>query len=204
MDRRRFLLGTGLAMAAGAVAACADEAADGESDGSRTDGRASEADLDFLVFAAGLEALAVETYRSSLDSAAGGKLGEVPAVGAEFLQVAHDQHGQYLDTINGVLETNGREAVTDPSSAARKSVVEPGLGAATGFLSIARVVRNLETALAATYLKAAQSQLQERDLIRTAGGIQATGQKRVAILSFIIGEFPFPDPFHKTDAAVTA
>lgn len=201
--RRRFLAGTGLVVAAAALGSCTD-GGDGESADSPDGGRPSEADLDFLELAAGLEALAVETYQGSLDAAAGGKLGEVPAAGSEFLQVAHDQHDEALAALNGILESGDREPVANPNTAARESVVEPGLASATDFLSVARVVRNLESALAATYLRAVQSDLQVNEIVRAAAGIQATGQKRVAVLSFMIGEFPSPDPFQRTDAAITA
>ena len=201
LDRRAFLVGSG-AMAAASLAGCSDGETSQPS-GAPGDGELAAADLDLLEFVASVEALAVETYASSIESAGAGKLGEVPPAGAEFLQVAHDQHQETLETINGVLEANQRNPVTEPSSAVKESIIEPGLGAATGFLSVARVVRNLEAGLAATYLKAAQSELQARSVIRTAAGVQATAQKRVAVLSFMIGEFPSPDPFQKTDAAFT-
>ena len=198
LDRRTFLVGSG-ALAV-SLAGCSD----GETSQSSEVAGNSElaaADLDLLEFVASLEALAVETYESSIESAGAGKLGEVPPAGAEFLQVAHDQHQETLEMLNGVLEANQRNPVTEPSTAVRESMIEPGLGTATGFPSVAGVVRNLEAGLAATYLKAAQSELQSRSLIRTAAGVQATAQKRVAVLSFMIGEFPSPDPFQKTDAA---
>ncbi|MBW3537126.1 MAG: twin-arginine translocation signal domain-containing protein, partial [Actinobacteria bacterium] len=158
-DRRRFLAGAGLVAAATAVGACT-EGNDAESADPPDGGRPSETDLDFVEFAAGLEVLAVESYRSSLDAAVNGKLGQVPAALSEFLQVAHDQHNQVLETINGILDAEDHEPVTSPNTAARQALVEPGLAEATEFLSVVRVVRNLESALAATYLRAAQSDLQ--------------------------------------------
>ena len=201
MDRRKFLLGSGVAAAA-SLAACSDgepDRAQGSPDGTGL----AAADLDFLEFVAGVEALAVETYAATIRSASEGTLGQVPPAGSEYLQVAHDQHEQTLEKINGMLEAHQRSAVTDSNATVKDSVVEPGLTAATGFVPVAQVVRRLESGLAATYLKAVQSGLQARALIRTAAGIQATAQKRVAVLSFMLGEFPSPDPFQKTDGAFT-
>ncbi|HUR49982.1 MAG TPA: ferritin-like domain-containing protein [Acidimicrobiales bacterium] len=161
-------------------------------------------DLDAMEFVAGLEVVAEAAYRQALASLTAGQLGEVPAAGSELLQSAATQHGQCLAAINHLLESAGRKAVTEPNIEFDLSVVTPELTAAKGWPQIAFLARTIETALAATYLQAIQSTLQARSTLRLAGGIQATGQKRVAILNFLLGEYPVPDAFQKTDAALTA
>jgi hypothetical protein len=202
--RRKFLFGAGLTAAAVALAACAgDDENDVATGGEGGEGGDIPAgDLDVVAFAAGLELLAVGTYQAALDAAGSGALGEVPPAGAEFVTTAMGQHKEIADALNGVLTSNGREEVTEANADVKAAVVDPAFAAAKNFGDAANLARTLETAAAATYLKAVQSQLQSKDVIRTAAGIQATGQKRVAILNYVLGEYPVPDTFQKTDAAI--
>lgn len=200
--RRKFLMGAGLTAAAVALAACSNDDDSDVSSGGGDGGDIPDGDLDVIAFAAGLELLAVGTYQAALDAASSGALGEIPPAGAEFVQTALNQHQEIADALNGVLSDAGRDEVTTPNAEVKAAVVDPAFAAAKNFGDAANLARTLETAAAATYLKAVQSQLQSDAAIRTAAGIQATGQKRVAILNYVLGDYPVPDTFQKTDAAI--
>lgn len=201
LGRRRFLVLSGLAPAA-ALAACTDSPTDRS--GPEDRGDLTAPDLDAMELLAGLEAVAETAYRDVLAALTVGKLGDVPAAGTELLRSAAAQHGQCLSEINALLKTGGRAAVSDPNLEFQASAVTPALTAAKGWPEIAALARTIETALAATYLQTVHSTLQSRATLRLAGGIQATGQKRVAILNFLLGEYPVPDTFQKTDLALRA
>ncbi len=201
--RRKFIFGAGLTAAAVALAACSgDDDNDVTAGGDDEGGDIPAGDLDILAFAAGLELLAVGTYQAALDAATSGALGDIPPAGAEFVQTALKQHQEIADALNGVLTGAGREEVTEANADVKAAVVDPAFAAAKNFGDAANLARTLETAASATYLKAVQSQLTAKPIIRTAAGIQATGQQRVAILNYVLGDYPVPDTFQKTDAAI--
>lgn len=199
MKRRRFLAFGALAPAA-LVASCSDDppkrtARPGPHD------EIPQPDLDALEFAASLEVAAEAAYRKGLVELTAGRLGEIPPAGSEFLQSAASQHGQCIVAINGVLDGAGRTAIEEGDSDFETSVVTPALTAAKGWPEIGSLARTIETTLSATYLQSIHSTLQSPTALRLAAGIQATAQKRVAILNFMLGEYPVPDTFQKTDAA---
>jgi len=207
LNRRKFLFGAGLAAGAVALAACAGDddgdvnaGGDNGDDGDKAD--VTEGDLDVVAFAAGLEVLAVQTYQAALDAATSGALGEIPDAGAEFVKTALAHHKEYVENFNAVLTGAGREEVTEPNAAVKSSVVDPALAAAKTFGDAAKLARTLETAASATYLKAIQENLEGAGVLRTAGSIQIVNQQRIAILNFVLGTYPVPDVFQKTDAAV--
>ena len=201
--RRKFIFGAGLTAAAVALAACAgDDNNDVNAGDDDEGGDIPAGDLDILAFATGLELLAVGTYQAALDAATSGALGDIPPAGAEFVQTALNQHQEIADALNGVLTGAGREEVTEANADVKAAVVDPAFAAAKNFGDAAKLARTLEIAASATYLKAVQSQLTAKPIIRTAAGIQSTGQQRVAILNYVLGDYPIPDTFQKTDAAI--
>lgn len=199
IGRRRFLALSAVAPVA-ALAACTDASSEGEARNER--GEVPAPDLDALEFAAGLEVVTEAAYRKTLAELAAGRLGEIPAAGSELFQSAATQHGLCLAAINQLLKGEGRDSVENGNIEFETSVVTPALTEAKGWPPVASLARTLETALAATYLQAIHSTLQSPAALRLAGGIQATGQKRVAVLNFLLGEYPVPDTFQKTDAAI--
>ena len=206
-SRRKFLIGGTVAAGLVAVtAACGtdDDTVDsGSSDttagGSDTTAAGAEGDLGVAAFAAGLEVLAVGTYKAALDAAVAGKLGDVPAAGAEFVKTALAHHEEHLAAWNKVLKGAGKPEVTAPN-AQLKPVVDAEFGKAKGFGDAAKLARTLEETAAATYLSAIPN-LKSKDAIKLAASIQATDAKHVAILNFVLGEYPVPDVFAKTDKA---
>lgn len=209
VSRRKFLAGGAAAGAVLVVAACGKKkssdttsdttAAPGSSTG--TTGGGASNDLKVASFAAGLEVLAVNTYKAALDAATANKLGPVPAAGAEFVKTAMAQHQEQLDTLNKVLKAAGQPAVTQPDAKLNPVVAEK-FKAVTDFGGAAKLALLLEQIAAATYLSAIPT-LEGKDTIKLAGSIQIIDMQHVAILNYVLGSYPVPDVFAKTDMAAT-
>ena len=202
LSRRRFLAGSGaVAGAAVVIAACGgDDEADtrsGQTTTSKAPGAA--ADVSVAAFAAGLEVLAVDTYKAALSAATAGRLGPVPPAGAEFVKTALSQHEQHRDAWNKVVRGAGQPEVTAPN-AQLKPIVDAELGKVSDFPGAARLALMLEEIAAATYLDAVPK-LNGKDAIKQAASIQAIDAKHVAILLFVLGRYPVPDVFAKTEKA---
>ena len=159
-------------------------------------------DLDAIEHIAQLEVVARNAYREGAAASDAGRFGAMPAAGVEFLKSAAAQHGDALEALNGLLRRNGRAAVAEAHPEFESVIVGPSLAEVKAWPEMASLARNVEVALAATALEAVHSTLQSPDGIQLVGGLQATSQKRVAVLNFMMGEFPSPDTFQKTDAAV--
>ena len=202
-SRRRFLVGSGVvAGLAVATAACgSDEEPSVGGQTPTTQGRQQGASGDAAVasLAAGLEVLAVGTYKAALDAATAGKLGPVPPAGAEFVKTAMSQHQQHLEAWNKVLKTAGQPEVTQPN-AKLKPTVDAELAKAKTFADAAKLALTLEETAAATYLSAIP-QLEDKAAIKQAASIQAVDAKHAAILRFLLGEYPAPDAIARTDKA---
>ncbi|MDP9071387.1 MAG: ferritin-like domain-containing protein, partial [Actinomycetota bacterium] len=156
-------------------------------------------DADVAAFAAGLEVLAVNTYKGALDAATAGKLGAVPPAGAEFVKTAMAQHQEYLDALNALLASAGRPKVSQPN-AQLKSVVDTKFAQVKDFAGAAQLARELEQIAAATYLSVIPT-LQSKDAIKLAGQANINDMQHIAILNYVLGEYPVPDTFAKTDKA---
>ncbi|HVM05205.1 MAG TPA: ferritin-like domain-containing protein [Acidimicrobiales bacterium] len=202
-NRRRFLIGSGLAAGLAVVtAACGsddDEAATTDTTGTSDAEGGADGDLAVAEFAAGLEVLAVGTYKAALDAATANKLGAVPPAVAEFVKTAMSHHEEHLAAWNKVITGAGRSAVSTPN-AQLKPVVDAEFGKAKTVADAAKLARTLEETAAATYLSAIPS-LKSDDAVKLAASIQAIDAKHVAILNFVLGEYPVPDVFAKTDKA---
>lgn len=208
VDRRRFLIGAGAAAGAAVLVGACDR-------GSGTQVRAgspsapapvtrpapSAGDAATATFAAGLEALAVGTYKAALDAATAGKLGEVPPAGAEFVKVAMAQHQQHQDAWNKVLTDAGAAAVTEPDQGL-KPTVDQAFAKVTDFAGAAKLALLLEETAAATYLKAIPT-IDSPDAVKLAASIQAVDAKHAAVLHYVLGEYPVPDVFAKTALAAS-
>ncbi len=158
-------------------------------------------DLKVAGLAAGLEVLAVGTYKAALDAAGAGSLGEVPAAVGEFVTVAMAQHQSQLDAWNKVLSGAGVAEVTEPN-ATLKPTVDSEFAKVTDVAGAAKLALLLEEIAAATYLNA-QNVLTDKDAIMLAGSIQIIDAQHAAILHYVLGEYPVPDVFAKVDLAAT-
>lgn len=203
VSRRRFLLAGAATGVAFAAAACGDDAGDPVGGGtSETTGggrpRAVPA-TEVAALAAGLEVLAVNTYRTVLEAATGGRLGLVPAAGADYVRTALSHHEQHRDAWNAVLRTAGEPDVTAPDSRL-KPTLDAEYAKVRYFADAARLALTLEEIAAATYLDAIAG-LGDEEAVKTAASIQVVDAKHVAILRFMLGEYPVPDAFATTDKA---
>jgi Ferritin-like domain len=168
------------------------------------DTAAADASVDLKVagLAAGLEVLAVGTYKAALDAAGAGALGDVPPAVGEFVTVAMAQHQAHLDAWNKVLTGAGSAAVTEPD-ATLKPTVDAEFAKVTDVAGAAKLALMLEQIAAATYLNA-QNVLTDKDAIQLAGSIQIIDAQHAAILLYVLGEYPVPDVFAKVDMAAAA
>lgn len=208
VSRRGFLAGGGLAAMAAVAAACGKSSKStsatspstaGGGSPSTTAGGSSKGDAQVATLAAGLEVLAVGTYKAALDAATAGKLGPVPPAVATYVQTAMAQHQQHLDAWNKVLTSAGAQAVTEPN-AQLKPVVDQMFGQVKDVAGAANLALTLEDIAAQTYLKAIPT-LQSKDAIKLAGSIQIVDQQHQAILLYALGKYPVPEVFQKTDKA---
>ena len=162
----------------------------------------SPQDVQIAQLAAGLEVLAVGTYKAALDAATANKLGAVPPAVAEFVTVAMQHHQAHLDAWNKVLTSNGAAAVTTPN-ATLKPTVDKALGDVKDIGGAAKLALMLEQIAAATYLSA-QGILTDKDAIKLAGSIQVVDAQHVSVLLFVLGQYPVPDTFAKVDMSATS
>jgi hypothetical protein len=211
ISRRQLLVGGGAgAVALVAVAACGSDDDGGGSDAAipsttSTTGGSDEAgtgDAKVAELAAGLEVLAVGTYKAALDAATAGKLGTVPPAVAEFVTRAMAQHQAALDTWNGFVTEAGGKEVTDPP-ADLKATVDGELAKVTDAIGAAKLALLLEQTAADTYLKAVPT-IEAEPAIAVAGGAQCMAQEHCAILHYVLGEYPVPDVFQTGAKAYAA
>lgn len=156
-------------------------------------------DAAIATLAAGLEVLAVSTYGAALDAATAGKLGDVPPAIAEFVTTAKNHHQAHLDAWNKVLTGAGAAAVTEPN-ATLKPVVDAEFAKVTDVNGAAKLALKLEEIAAATYLSASPK-ITDKAAVQLAGSIQIIDAQHAAILHFVLGDYPVPDVFAKTDLA---
>ena len=159
-------------------------------------------DIKVANLAAGLEVLAVGTYKAALDAATAGKLGTVPPAVGQFVTTAMAQHQMQLDAWNKVITGAGGTAVTQPN-ATLKPTVDTAFAAVKDVTGAAKLALMLEEIAAATYLSA-QDVLTDKAAIMLAGSIQIIDAQHAAILHFVLGEYPVPDVFAKKDLAAAS
>jgi Ferritin-like domain len=209
-SRRGFLAAAGVtAAAAGAFVAVGSPSAAGATSRLRRVGGVHRAvpaqsasdDLKIAAFAASLEVVATLAYRKVLAAATSGSLGTVPPAGAEFVQTAVAQHEAQAAKWNSVLDAAGAPGVLAPDKTLQ-GVVDQRLPGVTDFGQAAMLARDLEEIAAATYLSAIPK-LSDADAIQLAGSIQIIDMQHVAILNYVLGDYPVPDVFAKTDKAAT-
>lgn len=202
-SRRVFLFGTGGVVAGVVLAACggggskSTTATTGAAGGAGT-GSGLSGDLAVAALAASLENLAVNTYQGAIDNAA--KLGVPPAV-ATFAMTAQSHHRQHAAAWNSILTGAGKPAATGVDQTVKTSVVDPGFAAVKSVPDLAKLALGLENVAAATYLNGIQNALQDTGAIKVAASIQPVEMQHAAILNFVLGQYPVPDSFAKTDGA---
>jgi hypothetical protein len=211
-------------------AASETEASEGGDDGATSDGKNQEADvpvregdvdggrdpnnptakelsaelakdLGTVSFAAGLEFLAVDSYRRTALAAAAGSLGAVPPAVGEFVVTVMGHHQAALDELNRVLLLSGEAAVDSPNAELRP-IVDDGLADATDVESASRLALMLEEIAAATYLAAIPT-LISPEAIAFAASVYPIDMQHASVLRFVLGEYPVPDVFGKVEKAAS-
>lgn len=210
-SRRGFLAIAGMSTAGLALAACGSDnsssstgstGAGGSANSTSATtaaGSANNVDLDTATLAAGLEVLAVGTYTAAAAAATKGALGTVPPAVGEYVKTALAHHQAALDKWNGVLKAGGMPAVTEPNSKL-KPVVDAAFAKVTDANGAAALALMLEEIAAATYQKAVPT-LKDKAAIELAGSLQVIDAQHVAVLLFVMGQYPVPEVFAKTDKA---
>lgn len=201
VSRRGFIAGGGLLVAGGAaLAACGSSGSTGAGATTTTAGASgASVDVQAGAMAASLENLAVFAYNAGIQAAQAGKLGSVPPAVVTFATTAKAQHQAHADAWNAIVTGAGyrKITVTDP-------VVTPSIQSAFGQVKdvagLAKLALMLEDVAAATYLNGL-SVVTSKQAISTAATIQPVEMQHAAILNFVLGQYPAPDSFAKTDGA---
>jgi hypothetical protein len=153
-----------------------------------------------VAVATALENLAVSGYEGVLKKAGAGELGAVPPAVATFVQTAMKQHSDHAQAWNAVLSRSGKPAISDAPLSITKDQMAM-LAAAKTVPDVAKFALNLENVAAQTYTFATAN-VSDASAIMTAATIQPVETMHAAILNFLIGEFPIPDTFIGTGAAL--
>ena len=154
-------------------------------------------DVGIAQLAAGLEVLAVNTYKGALDAAGSGALGEVPPAVGEYVTTAMGHHQAALDAWNEIITGAGGEAVTEPNSSLAPTVAAK-FAEVKDVTGAAELALDLERIASATYLSALPL-ITDKDAIELAGSIQIIDMQHQAILLFALGEYPVPDVFAQVE-----
>jgi hypothetical protein len=203
IGRRRFLVAGGAGAAAvTALGVFGPPLATADAASAPAKRPSASHDLEVAALAAGLEVLVVGTYKSTLDASAAGSLGTVPAAGAAYVKTAMSHHQTHLDRWNARLQAAGRPIATFPNSRL-KPKIDRAVAQAKDFAHAAKLARDLEETAAATYLRAIPT-LQSPDAVKLAGSIHIIDMAHIAILNYVLGEYPVPDTFADTGKAASA
>lgn len=204
--RRGFLRGgliTAGAVGGGAVlAACGSSpSVTGGSTSASSSTTAATTDLTVARLAASLEVLAINTYQTVLTAATNGSLGTVPPAVATFVTTAKSQHSDHANAWNSALTGAGQQAQTAPDPHYDK-IVQQALPAVKTVVDAAKLALTLETVAVETYTagSALVTDRRNRQVALTIAPVEA---QHVAILNYVLGQYPVPDSFIKTDMAAS-
>lgn len=208
-SRRGFLIGAGATVGGLLLAACSKSKSTPTATGSNSTtaangvgkGNPYTGDLAVAALAASLENLAVATYQAGLDAATAGKLGAVPPAIATFAKTAQSQHKDHAGAWNSIITNGGKSPITGVDTTVKDAVVTPGFAQVKDIPGLAKFALVLEDAAAATYLNAIQNALKDSGAIKIAATIQPVEMQHSSILHFVLGDYPVPDSFAKTDGA---
>jgi hypothetical protein len=197
---RRTFIGTGaagLAAAGGAGLLLSACSGDSGTSATLTPVPAAPGDLAVIRLAASIESVAITTYTTTLQAAAKGKFGTVPPAVTQFATTAKSQHTDHRNAWNQALTAAGQAAVTtaDPKLA----TVVAGLPLAT-ITDVAKGALLLETVALETYVATA-SNLSDAGYRTTALTIAPVEAQHIAVLNFVLGNYPVSSSTVPTDQA---
>jgi len=206
-SRRGFLIGAGATLGGLVLAACSsgDDSTSSGSSSSDTKASANSAlatDLKIAALAAALENTAVATYQAGIDAATAGKLGTVPPAIVTFATTAQQQHKDHAAAWNAIITGAGKPAVDGIDITVNEGLVQPEFAKVTDVAGLAKLALALEDAAAATYLSVIPV-VSDPGGVKTVATIQPVEMQHSAILNFVLGQYPVPNAFAKTDGART-
>ncbi len=216
LSRRRMLLGGGVAALGLAAAACGGEndpfvledppdpnlttSAPGAAGGGGGQEKPT-GDIAIAMTAASLEVLAVNTYAAALDAAGKGAIGAVPPAVAEFATTARAHHEAHRDAWNELLTGLGQQEVTT-TPPSLQSTVDDMFGQVRDVGGVANLALTLEQIAADTYF-AVIPKINDQKALGLAATIHPIDMQHVAVLRYVLGQYPVPDAFANADAAFT-
>ncbi len=158
-------------------------------------------DMAVATLAAGLEKMAIDLYEAAETATGGGQLGAVPLAVAGYLSTAKSHHTAHLAEWNSALEAGGLAPVTAADAGLEPTLAKmladaKDLNGAVGLIAV------VEEILADTYLRSILT-LADKDAITTAGQILIVDQQHRAILNYLLGRYPVPEPFMVPDKAAS-
>jgi len=201
-SRRTFLMGSGVALGGLALAACSSDSSTPSGSGSDASAAPSAKtgkDNAALATNASLENLAVFAYDSGIKAATAGKLGKVPSAVAGFAMNTMKQHAEHAQAFNSALTNAGGKAFTDPNPALAQTIMDE-FAKVKDVVGLAKLALLIENTAGQTYTKQ-MGTLSSPDALAAVSTIQPVEQQHAAILSFILGQYPIPDVFVKSDLA---
>jgi hypothetical protein len=204
--RRRFLAAAGGAAGAALLAACGSAssssaapnsalaAAAGSGEGQRLAG-----DLLAAGLAASLESSGIATYTGAISDAKAGKFGSVPPAVVSFAQTAMSQHLDHRTAWNGLLTAAGKKPVTavDPVLQPR---IDEAYSEVTSVTELTLLALMVETVAGETYQNALAA-IKSAAAIKTAASIEPVEFQHVAILNYMLGQYPVTAAFTSTTSA---
>jgi len=206
-SRRSFLAGSGVVLGGFALAACGssdddadDDTGSGASSSASSDsGGDAAADRAGLATNASLENLAVFAYDSTLKAAPSGKFGAVPPAVATFAMVAMQQHSEHAKAFNAALVNAGGKEFTEPDPALAGPITE-AFTALKDLPGLAKLALTLEQTATQTYTKQ-MGEFKSKEALALVATIAPVEHQHAATLLYVLGEYPVPDIFIKSDLA---
>lgn len=198
-SRRTFLMGSGVALGGLALAACSSDSKKSGTGASSSPKAKGGKDNAALATNASLENLAVFAYDSALKAAPSGKFGKVPPAVAGFAMNTMKQHAEHAQAFNAALTNAGGKAFTDPNPALAPTI-KTEFGKLKDVAGLAKLALLLEMTAGQTYTKQ-MGTLTSPEALAAVSTIQPVEQQHAAILTFILGQYPVPDTFVKSDLA---
>ncbi len=193
LTRRRLLIGGAAAAGAASLAACSSISVPPQRVAVMTG-----ADAKGSAHFGALEVLAVSTYERALGPGAV----KLPPAATAFATAALSHHQRALGQWNSALALTEAPAVTQPP-AGLQAAVDQAFAKVTDAKSFAKVALMVEQSVCDSYM-ATLPTLEAKSAVTLAGAFQVVGAEHIAVLHFLLGEYPVPDIFQKPDHAVPA
>lgn len=203
-SRRSVLIGSlGLLSASGLLAACSSSSKSTSSTMGSTKPYPANltGDLAVVALAASLENLGVFAYNAAISAVTSGKLTGVPQAIVTFAQTAKNQHMQHAQAWNSILVAAGKSAISE-TEPKLTPVVKSQFAKVNDVTSLGKLALELETIAASTYQEAVGIVNSQKG-VELAATIEPVEMQHVAILNFVLGNYPVPSAFSSASQAAS-